>query len=160
MANADSTGTLKRADHTPTAPLPALAVEALAPADRLAADFARWASRPHRVADSIEGYQLLRVLRILARPAYGLTALVDEAARLDRLVKQGDAEGWNARRRAATEAERAADAAYTVILRDVDTLFAELTGLDADSVEGLDVELPLVQLAAESRKLDLIEAAR
>jgi len=129
-----------------------------APVDRLAADFARWASSPHRVDDAITGDRLLRVLRVLARPVYRLTELHATADRLARIARCTATDGWEGRRRASRDAERAVNAAYSAIMRDVDVVFTALTGIAADTVEALDLEIPLAQLAAEARTL--IEASR
>lgn len=124
-----------------------------APVDRLTADFARWASASHRADGTITGDRLLRVLRILGRPTYRLSELHHAAEQAAKLAGWGGVDGWEARRRAARDAEQAVDAAYSAILRDVDIVFTALTGVAADTDEALDLEIPLAQLATDARTL-------
>lgn len=144
-----------------TAPLPPAAVAAMvrlerglsAPVDRLAADFARWASSSCRADGTITGDRLLRVLRILGRPVYRLSELHAKAEQAAKLAGWCDAFEYEARRRAARDAEKAVDDADSAIMWDADVLFTALTGVAADSVEALDLEIPLAQLAADARTL-------
>lgn len=124
-----------------------------APVDRLTADFARWVSAPYRADGSITGDRLLRVLRILGRPAYRLSELHHAAEQAAKLASLGGVEGSEARRQAARDAEKAVDDAYTAILRDVDIIFTALTGVAADTAEALDLEIPFARLAADARTL-------
>lgn len=136
-----------------TATLPRLTAPHQAPVDRLTADFARWVSAPYRADGTITGDRLLRVLRILGRPAYRLSELHHAAEQAAKLASLGGVEGSEARRQAARDAEKAVDDAYTAILRDVDIIFTALTGVGADTAEALDLEIPLAQLAADARTL-------
>jgi len=70
MANADSTGTLKRADHTPTAPLPAPAVEALARLERA------FVPMPLHVVRAVTRYDIVkaRIAELEAMDARRMTA--------------------------------------------------------------------------------------
>lgn len=121
--------------------------------DRLTADFARWASAPYRADGTITGDRLLRVLRILGRPTYRLSELHHTAGQAAKLASRGGVDGWEARRRAAIDAEKAVDAAYSAVMRDVDVAFTALTGVVADTAEALDLEIPLARLAADARTL-------
>jgi hypothetical protein len=124
------------------------------PVDRLTADFARWASNRYRADGTITGDRLLRVLRILGRPAYRLAELHHKAEQAAKLAGWGEAVvGWEARRQAARDAEKAVDDAYSAIMRDVDIVFTALTGISADTAEALDLEIPLARLAAGARTL-------
>ncbi|MER5694912.1 hypothetical protein ACWDBO_31380 [Streptomyces mirabilis] len=124
-----------------------------APVDRLAADFARWASAPYRADGTITGDRLFRVLRILGRPTYRLSELHTKAEHAAKLAGWCNADQYEARRQASRDAEKAVDDAYSAILRDVDILFTALTGVAADTAEALDLEIPLAQLAADARTL-------
>lgn len=144
--------------QTPTAPLPAPAVEALA-VDQLTASFARWASNSYRVDGAITGDRLLRVLRLLGRPIYRLSELHREAESAAKFAGWGEGVlAWEVRRKAARDAEQAVDDAYSAIMRDVDIVFTALTGVAADTVEALDLEIPLAQLAADARTLAAVTA--
>lgn len=139
MATTDLIGAPERADQQPI--------------DRLTADFARWASSPHRAHGAMEGHRLLRVLRILARPTYRLSELHAKAEQAAKLASWCKADDYTARRRAARDSEKAVDDAYSAILQDVDTLFTALTGVAADTIQALNLEIPMAQLAADARTL-------
>ena len=133
---------------TPAAPPSDVAV------DRLTADFARWASNSYRADGTITGDRLLRVLRILGRPAYRLTELHHDSEQAAKLAGWGEGVlQWEGRRQAARDAEKAVDDAYSAIMRDVDIVFTALTGVAADTVEALNLEIPLAKLAADARTL-------
>ena len=142
---------------TPTAPLPAPAVEAVA-VDQLTASFARWASNSYRTDGTITGDRLLRVLRLLGRPIYRLTELHHEAEQAAKLARCTSTDGWQKYRDASRDVERAVNAAYSAIMRDVDIVFTALTGVAADTVEALDLEIPLAQLAVDARTLLAVTA--
>jgi hypothetical protein len=128
------------------------------PVDRLTAELARWASSPSRANGTITGDRLFRVLRILGRPTYRLSELHHAAEQAAKLAGWGGADGWEARRRAARDAEQAVDRAYSAILRDVDIVFTALTGVAADTDEALDLEISFAQLAADARTLLAVTA--
>lgn len=129
-----------------------------APIDQLAATLERWLSRPQRADVTIEGVRLLQVMRILARPVYNLTELHAKAE------QAGKAAAWDGglyvedRKQAARAAARAVDAAYSAILRDVDTLFTALTGVPADTLDALNLRVPVNQLANDVRILLAVTA--
>jgi hypothetical protein len=130
------------------------------PVDRLAADFARWASNKHRITNTttITGDRLLRVLRILGGPTYHLAELNTKAEQTAKAAAWSSGQQWEADRRAARAAQKAVDDAYSAILRDIDTLFTALTGIPADTAEALDLDLPLQQLASDARLLLAVSA--
>jgi hypothetical protein len=134
--------------------VPGLApVTTSSPIDQLAAVFDRWISNPLRANVTIEGVRLLQVMRILARPVYRLTELTDEADRLARIARCTALYGWEKQRNASRDAERSVNAAYSAILRDVDTLFTALTGVPADTLDALELRVPAKQLANDVRIL-------
>lgn len=153
---------------TPTSPLPPAAVAALlrlelafAPtADRLVAAVGAWASRSHRQNGTIEGYRLLNVLRLHARPIYNLRAIDDEADRLgrlanNRLVNAADPAGWRARHAAHLAAEEAARDVYASVMRDVYDVFQVVTGVSGDSIQGLNLRVSFADIAEASRTLSV-----
>jgi hypothetical protein len=138
-----------------TAPLSASTVES---AGLLVAAVGAWASRPHRQDSSIEGFRLLNVLRLHARPIYNLRAIDDEADRLkrlanNRLLNTADPAGWQARHAAHLAAEEAARDVYATVTRDVYDVFQVITGVSGDSFQGLSMRVPFAQIVEASRTL-------
>ncbi|GGW98886.1 hypothetical protein [Streptomyces chartreusis] len=145
---------LQGAEHTGTSPLPS-AAEA---ADRLVAAVGAWASRSHRQNGAIEGFRLLNVLRIHARPIYNLRAIDDEVDRLgrlanNRLLNVADPASWRARNAAYRAADEAARDVYAAVMRDVYDVFQVITGVSAESIQGLNLRVPFAQIAEAARTL-------
>lgn len=146
MATENSTSTLKRVDHPAST------------ADRLVDAIGAWASRSHRQNGTIEGFRLLNVLRLHARPIYNLRAIDDEVDRLgrlanNRLVNAADPAGWMARRTAYLVADEAARDVYASVMRDVYDVFQVITGVSGDSAKGLSLRVPFAQIAEAARTL-------
>ena len=123
------------------------------PVDRLASDFARWVSNPHRPDMVITGDRLLRILRLLSGPARDLTELRRRAEQTAKDAAWSSAYELADRRCVASAAQKALDDAYSATLRDADIVFTALTGIPADTAEALDVKTSYSQLAADARLL-------
>lgn len=123
------------------------------PIDQLAAVLERWVSNPIRHDVTIEGVRLLQVMRLLARPVYNLTELHAMAEQAAKVAAWDGGISWDRRRRAARDAAKAVDDAYSAILRDVDTLFTALTGVPAGTLDALNLRVTAEQLADDTRTL-------
>lgn len=123
---------------------------------RLVAAVGAWASRRHRQNATIEGFRLLNVLRIHARPIHQLRDLDTEADRLKRLVDTGDPAGRLDRYAAYVAAEKAANDAYAAAMRDVYDVFEVITGVAPDANHGLtalNLKVSLTEIAEAARTL-------
>lgn len=137
-----------------------LGLRAEGTADRLVAAVGGWVSRSHRQNATIEGYRLLNVLRLHARPIYNLRAIDDEVDRLgrlanNRLVNAADPAGWRARHAAHLAAEEAARDVYASVMRDVYDVFQVITGVSGDSIQGLNLRVSFAEIAEASRTLSV-----